>query len=85
MREAGDTYIGGKLRGIQLPPAYDYKDIRSNFSNTLTAATESCCFWCGSRKDSMSQTSFCNAKSTMKFFCSFILIFADLLLFGFLI
>eukprot|EP00494_Astrolonche_serrata_P006103 UN06120 len=27
-REAGDVYVGGKLRGIQLPPAYDYKDIR---------------------------------------------------------
>lgn len=27
-REAGDTYVGGKLRGIQLPPSYDYQDIR---------------------------------------------------------
>merc|ERR550534_2061168 len=27
-REAGDVYVGGKLRGVQLPPAYDYRDIR---------------------------------------------------------
>lgn len=28
MREAGNMYVGGKVRGIQLPPAYDYRDIR---------------------------------------------------------
>lgn len=27
-RYAADTYMGGKLRGVQLPPAYDYRDIR---------------------------------------------------------
>jgi len=28
MREVHDTFVGGKLRGIQYPPAYDYNDLR---------------------------------------------------------
>jgi len=40
MREAGDTYIGGKLRGIQLPPAYDYKDIRKTPAQTRALFAE---------------------------------------------
>jgi len=27
-REVGNVYVGGKLRGVQLPPAYDYQDLR---------------------------------------------------------
>jgi sulfate adenylyltransferase len=34
LREAGDTYVGGKLRGIQLPPQYDYQDIRKTPAET---------------------------------------------------
>lgn len=34
LREAGNTYVGGKVRGIQLPPSYDYKDLRKTPAET---------------------------------------------------
>jgi len=34
MREVNSTYIGGKVRGIQLPPSYDYQDIRKTPAQT---------------------------------------------------